>query len=119
MVRLDCIENEQHFWYVYLSTDRKSVELLEVIASDDFQNELQLEVLEHDASGSKYPIVRISYDLENGVVKNLFQISDRKKAEKVWLQHFITRFHNANGIEFTNFIKIYKEALITNPEFFI
>lgn len=61
----------------------------------------------------------VAIELEDGDYKNLFYIDQKDDAEKMWAKEFFKNFNDIHGMEFSEFITLYKRIQDEHPEWII
>lgn len=118
------LELNQHYWFVFVPQSAINLQTVKL-------EKLFLEEIDSDEGIPHFRVVRtdgsdefltVSLTLEpdeNSGYPRLFPIDQRAEAEMVWAKYFFKNFQEINGIEFSDFVKLYKKIQIENPEWIL
>lgn len=103
------------YWYVFIPTHSINSQVTKI-------EKIQLEKIVED--GIKFRIyyddyLTVSSVLEKDRLNQIFQINDLDSAKKMWAKEIFQGFTQTYGIDFSEFITLYKKIQIEHPEWII
>ena len=115
MVEYTDLELESDYWYVFIPNQSINSQVTKI-------ERIQLEKIVDD--GIKFKIYYDGYltvgsVLEKDRLNQIFQINDLESAKKMWAKEFFHGFTQIYGIDFSEFITLYKKIQIEHPEWII
>lgn len=119
MVEISELVEGSLYWYVYVSPKGLNLQSvrLEVIRLEKLNNDdCDFKVI-RKGGDNIFPTVAIR--LEDEDYANLFHITQKDLAEKVWAKEFFKNFSYIHGMEFSDFVTLYRRIQTEHPEWII
>lgn len=122
MIHFNDLEMNKDYWYVFVpisAINLQTVKLEKVFLEILSEEKTMFRVYRYEES-NEFLTVSISLDhTETKEYPNIFPIEQKDEAEQYWAKEFFKNFKTINGVEFSNFVELYKKIQYEHPEWII
>ena len=116
--KFNLVEDEM-YWYVYVPPKGINLQVvkMEKLLLEKMDTENPLFKVMREEYGNGFSTIGV--ELEDEEYEHLFYLDQKDDAEKLWAKEFFKNFNDVYGMEFSEFVVLYKKIQDEYPEWII
>ncbi len=119
MVNKSDLKENELYWYVYIPPGGINLQVVKMEMLMVEKLHPVEPVFKVMRGGYEDNFATVGIELEDEDYANLFYLNQKDDAEKLWAKEFFKNFNNIHGMEFSDFVTLYKRIQVEHPEWII